>query len=315
MTVKTGQTIAAQFALTDPTGALVAADALPTGVLVVAGVDNAAVVTITTPATGLYMWSVTLPTLTAGAIVQMRVAPVLYGVTLTRFVWADIADTKLTSDLNDLAAGAAMTLSSAYDAAKSAAPVGAAMTLDGAYDAAKSAAPVGAAMTLSSAYDAAKAAAPVGAAMALTSAYDAAKVAAPVGAAMTLTGAYDAAKVAAPVGAAMTLTSAYDAAKTAAQPGADGDTLKTLSDQIDHVQTLGTGATTWTYTLTSSVTGLPVADADVWVTTDLPGNNVIASGKTNANGVVTFHLDLGVVFVWRQKSGWNFTNPDQEQVV
>jgi hypothetical protein len=35
------------------------------------------------------------------------------------------------------------------------------------------------------------------------------------------------------VGSAMTLTAAYDAAKTAAQPGADGDTLKSLSDQID----------------------------------------------------------------------------------
>ena len=35
------------------------------------------------------------------------------------------------------------------------------------------------------------------------------------------------------VGSAMTLTAAYDLAKTAAQPGADADTLKTLSDQLD----------------------------------------------------------------------------------
>lgn len=33
------------------------------------------------------------------------------------------------------------------------------------------------------------------------------------------------------------LTAAYDAAKTAAQPGADGDTLKTLSDQVDAIPT------------------------------------------------------------------------------
>jgi hypothetical protein len=59
---------------------------------------------------------------------------------------------------------------------------------------------------LTSAYDPAKSAAPVGAAMTLTSAYDAAKTAAPVGAAMTLTSVYDPAKGAAQTGDPMTLT-------------------------------------------------------------------------------------------------------------
>jgi hypothetical protein len=72
----------------------------------------------------------------------------------------------------------------------------------------------------------------------------------------------------------------------------------------------GAGAITWTYILTSSIPpGLPIADADVWVTTDEPGMNVIASGKTNAAGAVTFYLDAGTVYVWRQKSGWDFVNP------
>ncbi|KKM98902.1 hypothetical protein LCGC14_1153290, partial [marine sediment metagenome] len=77
----------------------------------------------------------------------------------------------------------------------------------------------------------------------------------------------------------------------------------------------GAGAITWTYTLTDSGTGLPIADVTVWVTTDVPGVNVIASGITNANGIVTFYLDAGTVYVWRQKSGYNFTNPDTETVV
>ncbi len=78
----------------------------------------------------------------------------------------------------------------------------------------------------------------------------------------------------------------------------------------------GAGATEWTYTLTSTVApNNPIADADVWVTSDEAGNNVIASGTTDANGVVTFYLDDGsTVYVWRQKSGWNFTNPDTEVV-
>jgi hypothetical protein len=90
---------------------------------------------------------------------------------------------------------------------------------------------------------------------------------------------------------------------------AAGSTGKRLNDLV----ATGAGAIAWTYTLTSSVSpNPPIADADVWVTTDIGGANVIASGKTNASGVVTFYLDAGTVYVWRQKSGFDFSNPDTE---
>lgn len=76
----------------------------------------------------------------------------------------------------------------------------------------------------------------------------------------------------------------------------------------------GAGAITWTYTLTEFGTGNPISDADVWVTSDSGGTNILASGRTNASGMVTFYLDAGTVYIWRQKSGWNFTNPDTESV-
>jgi len=76
----------------------------------------------------------------------------------------------------------------------------------------------------------------------------------------------------------------------------------------------GAGAITWEYTLTDSVSALPIADADVWVTTDLAGTNVVASGRTDQSGSVTFYLDAGTVYVWSQKSGYNFSNPDTETV-
>ena len=76
----------------------------------------------------------------------------------------------------------------------------------------------------------------------------------------------------------------------------------------------GAGAITFTYTLTSSVDASPIADADLWVTSDEAGTIVLASGRTDASGQVTFYLDAGTVYVWRQKSGWNFTNPDTETV-
>ena len=76
----------------------------------------------------------------------------------------------------------------------------------------------------------------------------------------------------------------------------------------------GAGGISWTYTITDSISGLPIADVDVWVSTDLSGANIIASGKTNQYGVATFMLDAGTVYVWRQKTGVNFVNPDTEVV-
>lgn len=91
---------------------------------------------------------------------------------------------------------------------------------------------------------------------------------------------------------------------------AAGSTGKRLNDLV----ATGVGAIAWLYTLTRSDNGLPIADADCWVTSDLAGANVIASGRTNASGVVTFYLDAGQIYVWRQKSGVDFVNPDSEIV-
>ncbi len=76
----------------------------------------------------------------------------------------------------------------------------------------------------------------------------------------------------------------------------------------------GAGAITWVYTLTSTSGGVPIADADVWVSSDAAGVVVLASGRTDQNGQVTFYLDAGTVYVFRQKTGVNFNNP-QTQVV
>lgn len=78
--------------------------------------------------------------------------------------------------------------------------------------------------------------------------------------------------------------------------------------------TSGSGSTQWTYTLTNSAGGAPISDADVWVTTDLAGLNIVANSRTDAFGVATFFLDPGTYYIWRQKSGWNFDNPDTETV-
>ena len=76
----------------------------------------------------------------------------------------------------------------------------------------------------------------------------------------------------------------------------------------------GTGAIEWDYTLTLASVGTPIADANVWVTSDVAGTDVLASGTTDQSGVVTFFLDAGTVYVFRQRSGFNFVNPDVEIV-
>jgi len=57
--------------------------------------------------------------------------------------------------------------------------------------------------------------------------------------------------------------------------------------------------------------GSAIADMDVVVNTNSSDSNdsVVASGRTNINGKVTFYLDDGTYYVWRQKTGKIYTNP------
>ena len=78
--------------------------------------------------------------------------------------------------------------------------------------------------------------------------------------------------------------------------------------------TLGLGAIPWTHFVANEYTMQGIPDVDVWVSTDPAGAYIIASGRTDQNGNVTFYLDAGTVYVWEQKSGWNFSNPTEEVV-
>jgi hypothetical protein len=121
---------------------------------------------------------------------------------------------------------------------------------------------------------------------------------------------------------------------TVAQTGADADTLETLSDQLDTLDTVadailvdtgttlpaqiaagggGSGAISTPITITDGVN--PLDGVLVWVTTDSAGTNTVASGYTNTAGLVTFMLDAGAYFVWQQLASYNFTNPQNLSVV
>lgn len=98
--VKTGQAITVCFTTANAsTGAAADGDSTPTGTLYVNGTADAATVTVTKITTGVYKAALTLPTLTAGDVVSLRIAATVATVAGEGVVFQDIADTKRTSDL------------------------------------------------------------------------------------------------------------------------------------------------------------------------------------------------------------------------
>jgi hypothetical protein len=101
MPVKTGQAVVAEFTTAHPTtGAAADASSLPTGTLYVNGTANAATVTVTNQATGVYKAAVTLPTLAAGNLVAIRISATVATIAGEGIVWQDTADTIFVSDVS-----------------------------------------------------------------------------------------------------------------------------------------------------------------------------------------------------------------------
>ena len=70
------------------------------------------------------------------------------------------------------------------------------------------------------------------------------------------------------------------------------------------------GSISYPVTVTQSDGVTPIEGVQVWITTDLAGTNVIAGSLyTSSMGIATFVLDAGSYYLWRQISGWNFSNP------
>jgi len=77
---------------------------------------------------------------------------------------------------------------------------------------------------------------------------------------------------------------------------------------------VGPGGTLVPVTIRTT-SGVPISSAEVWVTTDSVGNNVIAGTLlTNNAGTVDFMLDTGDYYLWVQKAGYNFTLPQDLEV-
>jgi hypothetical protein len=85
---------------------------------------------------------------------------------------------------------------------------------------------------------------------------------------------------------------------------------KYLDTEISGVAAaIGSGLLICTWTQKDDA-GNPMDNVQIWITTDEAGSNVVAGAiYTNTAGEVVFHLDAGTYYVWREKGGYNFTNP------
>lgn len=95
-----------------------------------------------------------------------------------------------------------------------------------------------------------------------------------------------------------------------------GSLGKLLVDYVDAPistrVTFGEGSTIFEVLVTETDQVTPIEGVACWVTTDYAGSNLIAGTLyTTQSGYVTFYLDPGSYYIWRQRSGWNFANPQQ----
>lgn len=71
----------------------------------------------------------------------------------------------------------------------------------------------------------------------------------------------------------------------------------------------GAGSISVPFTVNDNASN-PIDGVALWVSTDSAGTNVIAGTIfTNGSGLATFMLDPGSYYVWLQRNGYNFTNP------
>lgn len=86
------------------------------------------------------------------------------------------------------------------------------------------------------------------------------------------------------------------------------------------VETRAINAQLFTYTLTNSVSGAPIAFAHIIISSDQDGLTVIWTGQTDAFGVARQNgelprLDPGTYYIWRSHPDYTFDDPDVETVV
>lgn len=309
--LNSGQILTKLFETHDPvSGILVAPDALPTGAIWLDGVLSVTPVSVVNIATGLYKATLTLPDISTTSCIDLQITLSIAGVEYSGIVYtgttffdavgAELSSVRSKTDLltftgNDLKATldgetvsvadkTGFELTAAYNAAKSAASATSITNLDGKIDLVKAKTDL---LTFTNTD--------------LRVTLDGEKV--------TVSAIDD--------GVITDLAIAEGAlAIDLASLGLE-DRFQALTDQLTSLATAlttlqnmvvvrGPGADEVTLTF-KSLSNVAIPDADVWITADVSGHNVVAGPlQTNSDGKVTFLLDHGAsYYYWFQKDGMN----------
>lgn len=87
-----------------------------------------------------------------------------------------------------------------------------------------------------------------------------------------------------------------------------GDVGIHFQTSVHQLDDLGTGGGSVEYTVGVDDGVTPLEGVSVWVTRNSDGTDLAASGTTDVFGSVTFMLDPGDYYLWKQLSGYNFVN-------
>lgn len=83
------------------------------------------------------------------------------------------------------------------------------------------------------------------------------------------------------------------------------------AEEFTMINTSGSGAGSILTTITVKVNDVAVEGVAVYISSDITGGDVIAGTfYTDTFGKVSFMLDVGTYYVWKQLSHYNFTNPE-----
>ena len=86
-----------------------------------------------------------------------------------------------------------------------------------------------------------------------------------------------------------------------------------FSMPVNYAPSTAVGSNSKTVKVTDNSSN-PLDGVLMWVTTDSGGTNKVASGFTDEFGNVTFTLDTGTYYFWKQLAGYTFTNPQSDTV-
>lgn len=85
-----------------------------------------------------------------------------------------------------------------------------------------------------------------------------------------------------------------------------------LDAKVSLLRAVGPGGISYIYRVFNNTNNFPIIDAEVWISSDVNGLNVIGgTTKTDSQGNALFELPAGTYYFWTRHSHYSFNNPER----